>query len=41
LSPRSSRRYHQASRAPLSPIRNSGSCYTTSTVHQSPFVGAN
>ncbi len=45
LSSRSSRRYHQASTAPSSssttPIRNSGSGYTTSTVHQSPFGGVN
>ncbi|CAN5959992.1 unnamed protein product [Sphagnum jensenii] len=45
LSSRSSRRYHQASTAPSSssttPIRNSGSSYTTSTVHQSPFGGVN
>ncbi len=45
LSSRSSRRYHQASIAPLSsnttPIRNSGSGYTTSTIHQSPFGGVN
>ncbi len=45
LSSRSSRRYHQASTAPSSsstiPIRNSGSGYTTSTIHQSPFGGVN
>ncbi len=45
LSSRSSRRYHQASTAPSSssttPVRNSGSGYTTSTVHQSPFGGVN
>jgi len=45
LSSRSSRRYHQASTTPSSssttPIRNSGSGYTTSTVHQSPFGGDN
>ncbi len=45
LSSRSSRRYHQASTTPLSsnttPIRNSGSSYTTSTIHQSPFGGFN
>ncbi len=44
LSSRSSRRYHQASTAPLSssitPTRNSGSGYITSMVHQSPFGGA-
>ncbi len=44
LSSRASRRYHQASTAPSSfsttPTRNSGSGYTTSTVHQSPFGGA-
>ena len=45
LSSLSSRRYHQASTAPSSssttPVRNSGSGYTTSTVHQSPFGGVN
>ncbi len=45
LSSRSSRRYHQASTAPSSssttPIRNSGSGYTTSTIHQSPFGRVN
>ncbi len=45
LSSRSSQRYHQASTTPSSsnttPIRNSGSGYTTSTVHQSPFGGVN
>ncbi len=45
LSSRFSRRYHQTSITPSSssttPIRNSGSCYTTSTVHQSPFGGVN
>ncbi len=45
LCSRSSRRYHQVSTAPLSsntaPIRNSGSGYTTSTIHQSPFRGVN
>jgi len=45
LSSRSSRWYHQASTTPLSfsttPIRNSGSGYTTSIVHQSPFGGVN
>ncbi len=45
LSSRSSRRYHQASTAPPSssttPTRNSGSGYTTSTLHQSPFGGVN
>ncbi len=45
LSSRASRRYHEASIAPSSssttPIRNSGSGYTTSTVHQSPFGGVN
>ncbi len=45
LSSRSSRRYHQASTTPSSssttPIKNSGSGYTTSTVHQSPFGGVN
>ncbi len=45
LSSRASRRYHQVSIAPSSsnttPTRNSGSGYTTSTVHQSPFGGAN
>jgi hypothetical protein len=44
LSSRSSRRYHQASTTPPSssttPTRNSGSGYTTSTIHQSPFGGA-
>jgi hypothetical protein len=39
------RRYHQASTTPSSssttPIRNLGSGYTTSTVHQSPFGGVN
>jgi len=44
LSSQSSRRYHQASKTPPSssttPTRNSGSGYTTSTVHQSPFGGA-
>jgi len=45
LSSRSSRRYHQVSTTPLSssttPTRNSGSGYTTSTIHQSPFGGVN
>jgi hypothetical protein len=45
LSSQSSRRYHQASTAPSSssttPIRNSGSGYTTLTLHQSPFGGVN
>ncbi len=45
LSSRSSRQYHQASTVPLSssitPIRNFGLSYTTSTVHQSPFGGVN
>jgi hypothetical protein len=45
LNSRSSRRYHQASTAPSSssttPIKNSGSVYTTSTIHQSPFGGVN
>jgi hypothetical protein len=45
LSSRSSRRYHQASTASSSssttPVRNSGSGYTTSTVHQNPFGGVN
>ncbi len=45
LSSRASRRYHQASTAPSSSsitlIRNLGSGYTTSTVHQSPFGGVN
>jgi len=43
-SSRASRRYHQGSTTPSSssttPTRNSGSGYTTSTVHQSPFGGA-
>jgi len=45
LSSRSSRQYHQASITPSSsstaPIRNSGSGYITSTIHQSPFRGVN
>ncbi len=45
LSSRFSRRYHQASTTPSSsnttPIRNLGSDYTTSIVHQSPFGGVN
>jgi len=45
LSSRSSQRYHQASTTPSSSsttsIKNSGSGYTTSTVHQSPFGGVN
>jgi hypothetical protein len=45
LSSRSSQLYHQASTAASSssttPIRNSSSGYTTSTVHQSPFGGVN
>ncbi len=45
LSSWSSRRYHQASTTPPSssttPTRNSGSGYTTSIVHQSPFGGVN
>ncbi len=45
LSSRSSRWYHQASTTPSSssttPVRNSGSGYTTSTVHQSPFGEVN
>jgi hypothetical protein len=45
LSSRSSRRYHQVSTAPSSssttPTRNSGSSYTTSTIHQSPFGRVN
>ncbi len=45
LSSWSSRQYHQTSTTPSSssttPIRNSGSGYTTSTVHQSPFGGVN
>jgi len=45
LSSRSSRWYHQASTTPSSssttPIKNSGSGYTTSTVHQSPFGEVN
>ncbi len=45
LSSQSSQRYHQASTTPSSsnttPIRNSGSSYTTSTIHQSPFGGVN
>ncbi len=45
LSSQSSRRYHQASTTPLSssttPIKNSGSGYTTSTLHQNPFEGVN
>ncbi len=43
LSSRASRRYHQVSTTPSSssttPTKNSGSGYTTSTVHQSPFGG--
>jgi len=45
LSYRFSRRYHQASIAPpssnITPSRNSGSGYTTSTVQQNPFRGVN
>ncbi len=45
LSSQSSQRYHQASIAPPSysttPTRNSGSGYTTSKVHQSPFGRVN
>ncbi len=45
LSSRSSQRYHQTSTAPPSssttPTWNSGSGYTTSTVHESPFGGVN
>jgi hypothetical protein len=45
LSSRSSRQYHQTSRTPPSssttPTNNSGSGYTTSTIHQSPFGGLN
>jgi hypothetical protein len=45
LSSRSSRQYHQVFTAPPSfsttPTRNSGSSYTTSTIHQSPFGGVN
>ncbi len=45
LSSRPSRRYHQASTTPssssITPVRNSGAGYTTSTVHQSPFGGVN
>ncbi len=45
LSSWASSRYHQASTAPSSssttPIRNSGSGHTTSTIHQSPFGGVN
>ncbi len=45
LSSQSSRRYHQASTTPSSssttPIRNSGSSYITSTIHESPFGGVN
>jgi len=45
LSSQSSRRYHQASTTPSSssttPIRNSGSGYITSTIHQSPFGEVN
>jgi len=43
LSSRSSRRYHQASTTPSSssttPIRNSGSGYTTSTIHKVHLEG--
>jgi hypothetical protein len=45
LSSRSSRQYHQASTAPSSSstthIKNLGSGYTTSMVHQSPFGKVN
>jgi hypothetical protein len=45
LSSRSSRRYHQTSTAPPSSnttlTRNSGSGYTTLTIHQSAFGGVN
>ncbi len=44
LRSQSSQRYHQVSTAPSSssttPTMNSGSGYTTSTIHQSPFGGA-